>query len=856
MGCIFSFPKLKYETAGLVRKGNKFTLAKEYRQPVPFMIYYGMFQYSGLTDYSVYGIMVAADETADEIALARACGTKVFQYIPFGSRFNTDNFLSEIKSTISSMVSNGIADGIFLDECEVGYWGDYYEDDAKAGIFEDGLKEVCDYCRSLGLETLVNGVAAYANYGDWFLWESFAGYWNSNKINWNGQGKGNRLVNVDTTVEYTYNFSDWNLTGTLRIEDGKVVDGTDGVMFIDIDMSKLIRSSEQNQTYPWVYFEWFGSGADDNTLEIYAFIGNTWPYSNESWTELPKLWKGEPASWNGINKETRYIRLELRFKGATDLQMERCFLAYDYVYPYYDMTQPNGVADNNHRYWNYNMAQCEYLWEQKSNVICHCYGKPKDTDRIKYTFSVYKTFGFAAWDYTHPLHQIIRYTDILDDPFGALLNRTKTGDGRYHALFTGCDTEIDVKKNHYSIIRSEPDYWFDRGLDVFEEIDLVYSNPQSFTRHVFLMQAEIPVGEKIPGISDGWYVVNVINPYYQYDDNGNLIEDDYVYTVQYYPILSDDLNIRKAWVFDDIFYFYFGFKFKGAVDFFAEKPNRYYIYIGSEDLSYGFKGEWFDAPFKAQFMIYNQSLFKWDKSAEDERDYTNFHYIGNAFLSYELTEDNTMLTYTLKKSVLGEASTLNMNFYFVLEQTSSNYVALIPSAGVDCTVDPVAFPGKVSYTQRRYNLYAPHGYYLSEEIKLKSGVLGAVVHCLAEEEAATSLRLFVRVKQYGKDEFDDYEEADGLTWSTNKKITYVQYAVSLNTTDGTKTPSFSDVRITPGDELPPEEYSEKTAEIYIGVAHSTRISYEHGEQNEQIYYETTAGFYTAQAETEVINYNH
>ena len=31
---------------------------------------------------------------------------------------------------------------------------------------------------------------------------------------------------------------------------------------------------------------------------------------------------------------------------------------------------------------------------------------------------------------------------------------------------------------------------------------------------------------------------------------------------------------------------------------------------------------------------------------------------------------------------------------------------------------------------------------------------------------------------------------------------------------------------------------------------------EHGEQNEQIYYETTAGFYTAQAETEVINYNH
>lgn len=63
------------------------------------------------------------------------------------------------------------------------------------------------------------------------------------------------------------------------------------------------------------------------------------------------------------------------------------------------------------------------------------------------------------------------------------------------------------------------------------------------------------------------------------------------------------------------------------------KPNRYYVYIGSNELDYGFRGEWYDAPFKAQFMIYNQSLFKWDKDAENERDYTNFHYIGNAVCS-------------------------------------------------------------------------------------------------------------------------------------------------------------------------------------------------------------------------------
>lgn len=842
--------------AGLVRKDGAFILDKKYKQPTPFMIYYGMLQYSGLTDYSVYSILVAADDTADQVALARACGTKIYQYIPFGSRFNTGDFLSQIKSNISSYASNHLADGIFLDECEVGYWGNYYDNEEMANTFENGLKEVCEYCRSLGLETLVNGVSAYSDYGDYFLWESFSGYWSTNKINWTASGTGKRIVNTDSTIEYTYPFSDWSITGSLRILDGVLVDGTSGTMTITLDMNALIRAGERKETYPWVYFEWFGSGADDNTLEIYAYTGNSWPYNSETWEALPKLWKGEPASWNGINKDTRYLRLELRFKGATQLRMEKCFIAYDYVYPYYDMTAPNGVADTNHRYWNYNMAQCEYLWQKKSSVICHCYGTPKDLKRMMYTFTAYKTFGFDAWDYTHPLHQTIRYTDILDDPFGAFLSRKKTGTGAYEAMFTGCDSKIDVKNNTYALNRNEPEYWFDRGITSFEEIDKVYQNPLAFTHHTFLMQAEIPVGEKIPGIADGWYVIKVIDPYYQYDEDGNLIKDDYVYTVLYYPILGNDLNIRKVWVTDDIFYFYFGMKFEGKVDFLADKPNRYYVYIGTEDLDYGFKGEWYDSPFKAQFMIYNQSLFKWDKNAEDERDYTNFQYIGNAFLNYELTEDGTMLTYTLKKSVMGEVSKLNMCFYFVTEETANNYVALIPSTGVDTSVDPVKFPNKVRYRQKRYDLYSPHGYYLSEEIRFKTAVKGVLVQCIGSADMETNVNLFVRVKQKGQEEFDDFVKAKGLDFSSQKTITHLQYAVGLNTTDGKKTPSFKDVRITPGEEIEPEPYSEKTANIYMGISQSLKVSYEHGEKNEPCYYEQNAAFYFAPAMTEVMKFEH
>lgn len=854
MGCIFSLLRLTYETAGLKKTGRGFKLDTKYRQPEPFIIYYGTYEYSGLTDYSVYGMMVASDQTVEEILKARACGTKIFQYLPFGSRFNTDSFLADMKSTIHSLASNHIADGIFLDECEVGYWGDYYGNDEMAQIFEKGLKEICDYCRTTGLETIVNGVAGYADYGTYFLWESFSGSWNTNKINWNGTGRGQRVVNADSTIEYNYNFSDWTMTGSLHIENGMVVDGTKGTMILDINMNDLIRESDRSETYPWVYFEWFGSGADDNSLEIYAYIGNTWPFDKNTWTELPKLWKGEPASWNGINKETRYLRLELRFDGAADLKMERSFIAYDYVYTYYDMTQPNGIADSNHRYWNYNISQAEYLWGKDVKVLCHCYGTPKDAERMKYTFAVYKTFGYEAWDYTHPLHQTIRYTDILDDPFGAFLSRTEHGNGKYEGIFTGCTTDIDVKRHRFQITRDEPEYWFKRGINGFEEAYKVYENPMSFTHHLFMMQMEIPVGQKIPGIHDGYYVVNVIDPVYQYDENGNLIKDDYVYTVQYYPVLSDDLDIRRTWVFDDIFYFYFGMKFKGAVDFLADKPNRYYVYIGSNELDYGFRGEWYDAPFKAQFMIYNQSLFKWDKDAENEMDYTNFHYIGNAFLNYELTEGNTMLTYTLKKSVMGDASTKHMSFYFVVEDTAHNYVALIPGKGVDTTKNPVAFPNKIQYMQRRYNLYCPHGYYRSEEIKLPQPVNGAAVQCIATAGGKTTVKMFVRVKRKGEDSFDGYEKADGLFYTTDKTVTHIQYAVSLNTTDGTYSPSFTDVRIIPGNELEPEPYQEKTADIFVAVAISEKIGY--GCTDEKKEYTHEAVYYGVSAETQVIKYRH
>ena len=335
-------------------------------------------------------------------------------------------------------------------------------------------------------------------------------------------------------------------------------------------------------------------------------------------------------------------------------------------------------------------------------------------------------------------------------------------------------------------------------------------------------------------------MVETVPPYYQYDyDTGEILyknEDgskiEYKSIVYYYPILPDRLNLKKMYAYDDIFYFYFGMKFGGAVDFLAAKPDRYYIYIGSSEPDYGFKGEWFDAPFKAQFMIYNQSLFKWKRTDEegkaaDERDYTNFEYIGNAFLDCEFEEDGTFLRYTLKKSVLGEASTKNMKFYAVVEETAKNYVGLVPENGVDTTTDPVKFPNCIRYGQRRHGLYSPHGYYLSEEIGLDNPVEGIMVQWTGNVPAGTDVSMFVRYKKDGEEEFSDYVKAAGNYYFIGHTVSHIQYALSLNTTKGKATPSISDVRIFPGKELIPADYTEGTAEIRAGAGHTVSMLYEH-----------------------------
>lgn len=814
-----------------------FYLDTKYVQPTDFITYYGMLQYSGIDDYSIYKIIIAADQTATEVAKAMADGAKVFQYVPYGSRFNDGEFITELKQTISSIASAGLGDGIFFDECEVGYWNlDYYNNPEKCEIFREGLIEATSYCSSLGLESIVNGTAAYSDIGTYYMWESFVGTWNTNKVRWQSDGNGREVHNSDGTVDYYYPWSDWTMTGTLKVENGCVVDGTSGTMSIEFNINDKINGPYTDVT-DFVYFEWFGDGADDETLEIYAFIGNNLPYDAEQWEELPKLWKGEPGSWNGINKSARCIRLELRFDGATNLQMDNCFLAYGYVYPIYDMSLPNGEADTNPELWNYNLSKWRYLRSVGSRDLCHSYGTITDEAKMAYTFTCFKVLDGYAWDYTHPLHQIIRYTDVLDDPFGCLLKSVESPGANFYGEFSGLSCDVDMSNGTYALDRvTNPPYWFDRGIDNFTPSELIYKNDKQYSTHVFGFTETLDENEPLP---EG-EIIEVWGPYYQYeytyDEQGNVIGQsikrvdesgqpiEYTKAVAYKKFMPPSCNVREVYGYDDIFYFYFAIKVQGEINLLAEEDlqNRYYIYLCAEGIDYGFTGQWFGLPHKSQFMIYNQSLFKWNKDATDPTDYTQFEYIGNAFLEYSFQNaDRSFIRYRVKKSVLGECSQRQMHFCIVTE-TPDNLVCICPET-YDTTVDPVSINSIIGYTQRRFNLYSPHGYVKSDEVDL--GQHGFTLDFQKYQPAGTIVKFFYRYMVNG--EWCDYIELQGKQSCTVYEVCdKMQWVASLNTTLGTVTPTVSNVRVVRIQVLPEEtEYETAVRDVVVGFVTNQLIEY-------------------------------
>ena len=169
------------------------------------IFYYGWVNTSNLLDLEFDILVFGASEEVmnyqyDVIDALRSRGVQVYAYlhdgdtpIGLGSSFrekvveNNTGTLDErvtywkdyIKGLINKYV--GKVDGVFLDECDPSYFGTTDPNNEYLQLFSQGLEEIVNYAHGKGLKVFINGVRAYANLGDYYLWEDFvAVYDNAN----------------------------------------------------------------------------------------------------------------------------------------------------------------------------------------------------------------------------------------------------------------------------------------------------------------------------------------------------------------------------------------------------------------------------------------------------------------------------------------------------------------------------------------------------------------------------------------------------------------------------------------------------------------------------------------------------
>lgn len=397
-------------------------------------------------------------------------GCKVFQYVYFGSRFeNTQAFIDNTKQTILNMKTSNTANGIFFDECDITYWKeDYTQDDLD--VFSAGMKELCDFCRSIGLPCVVNGSVGFAKYGDYWLWESFVGTWSSWSAYWqpDGETPPRREAGDGTTdiaLNYYFPITELKLTGDLHLDTDKNIVGTNGTIELIFDTTKL-QSQDQRDKYDWVYVEWWGNGMSNSTVHGIAWEGNALPFNSSTWEQIPDLDSGEAESWDGIGGQSKYLRVFLTITNALNFKMEKLMVAFQYVYNYYDMLPQDYEKPIFDPYeWHWSTAQRDWIWNNlssKTQVLAHTYGEKERTDKQLFCYACALIWGFPMWDYVHPMMQDVFPDDIYKNAYGKLLNRVSDN----HAILTGSELSVDLVNHTTDVIMPKPDYYYKNAVNM------------------------------------------------------------------------------------------------------------------------------------------------------------------------------------------------------------------------------------------------------------------------------------------------------------------------------------------------------------------------------------------------------
>ncbi|MEB3780173.1 MAG: hypothetical protein GSR85_08080 [Desulfurococcales archaeon] len=188
-----------------------------YARPSGFLnvvFYYGWLSSSNIDDLAVDMVVVSGSsrifpggEDYDLLVGLRSRGVEVYAYlhdgeIPIGLGSSFKSWVIDYNRSMESWVNYitglidvyaGLVDGVFLDECDPGYFNSTDPGDPLLGVFNEALKEIVEYARSRGLDVFINGVRAYAGLGDYYLWEGFIGLYDPVK----------GVYSVDISFPYT-----------------------------------------------------------------------------------------------------------------------------------------------------------------------------------------------------------------------------------------------------------------------------------------------------------------------------------------------------------------------------------------------------------------------------------------------------------------------------------------------------------------------------------------------------------------------------------------------------------------------------------------------------------------------------
>ncbi len=142
------------------------------------------------------GTDVTLVEQYDFVEMAREGGAEVYMYLSeadrpvgLGSSYRVwvaegEGLLNERvlgwRKYVMELISrySGRVDGVFLDECDPAYFtDDLNPSNPLVRAFDESLRLFVSHAHSLGLKVFINGVRAYAGYGDYYLWESWGSTW-------------------------------------------------------------------------------------------------------------------------------------------------------------------------------------------------------------------------------------------------------------------------------------------------------------------------------------------------------------------------------------------------------------------------------------------------------------------------------------------------------------------------------------------------------------------------------------------------------------------------------------------------------------------------------------------------------